>query len=195
MKYFRLLLEFSFSDLICDRILVVPSNITFDDLHTMIQAMNNWMNYHLYNFEVGTGRNSFIIEPNWQTNELETFEDRKTLDSFVTTLESVFPKKKVIQYHYDYGDGWEIGIRYLREEKNPVLTIPYCATGEGSCPPEDVGGEGGFSEFLRVYNDVDDDEHEFMAEWGRGQGFEFFDVDKCNERLSRYEDFRAILDD
>lgn len=32
----------------------VPGNITFEQLHQVIQASFSWLNYHLYKFELGS---------------------------------------------------------------------------------------------------------------------------------------------
>ena len=45
----RLRLDFLFDEFECSRILLVPAASPLDDLHTMIQACGNWLNYHLYN--------------------------------------------------------------------------------------------------------------------------------------------------
>ncbi|TYS17825.1 plasmid pRiA4b ORF-3 family protein [Rossellomorea vietnamensis] len=50
------------------------------------------------------------------------------------------------------------------------MNYPVCTDGKGSAPPEDVGGEPGFEEFLRVINDKSHPENEHMAGWGEMQG-------------------------
>ena len=54
-----------------------------------------------------------------------------------------------------------------------------------------IGGEGGPSGFLHVWDDPADPEHDYFADWGKQQGFEKYSLAKCNRRLSRWEDFRA----
>ncbi len=194
-KAFRLSLEFRFIDCACKRTLVVPARANFDDLHNMIQACNNWMNYHLYNFELSLKGKHVRIEPLWQQVELEKFDDIPSVCSDEVRLSDAFSAVRLARYSYDYGDGWEIDIKVTEEMDVPLKSLPYCANGEGDCPPEDVGGEGGFLEFQRIAADFEDPEHEYMVNWAEGQGFERFNIDACNQRLSSWEDLRAEVSD
>lgn len=58
-----------------------------------------------------------------------------------------------------------------------------CVDGEGSCSPEDVGGEGGYEDFLEVIGDPKNPEHEDMLEWGEEQEYCSFDLTEVNHRL------------
>ena len=54
-----------------------------------------------------------------------------------------------------------------------------------------VDGKGVLSRFLHAWDDLADPEHDYLADWGKQQGFEKYSLAKCNRRLSRWEDFRA----
>ncbi len=75
-----------------------------------------------------------------------------------------------MKYNYDFGDNWQhyIEVKKIIEESN--RNYPFCFEGEGNSPPEDVGGEQGFEEFLEIINDKKNPEHEDMVNWGRWQG-------------------------
>ena len=106
-------------------------------------------------------------------------------------LDEVFPRTRTALYSYDYGDGWEIDVK-LVDSKTPLTGgSPLCVAGEGDNPPEDVGAEWGFVEFLRAIADPNDPEHDDMVAWGDSQTFEHFDVASTNARLVRYDDWRA----
>jgi len=45
---------------------------------------------------------------------------------------------------------------------------PRCVAGAGACPPEDVGGTRGSSEFLRAIWDPGHPEHKAMLQWAGG---------------------------
>jgi len=55
-----------------------------------------------------------------------------------------------------------------------------------ACPPEDVGGLGGYFEFLEAMSDPQHEEHESMIQWW-GDAFDpqAFDVIQVNERLKQ----------
>jgi len=49
---FKLELTFAFDQLVCKRTMLVPAHLTFEEFHVLMQALFNWMNYHLYEFEL-----------------------------------------------------------------------------------------------------------------------------------------------
>ena len=55
---------------------------------------------------------------------------------------------------------WEL------EEASP--TLKQLEAYAKACPPEDVGGVGGYMEFLQAIHDPTHDEHVAMWEWGGG---------------------------
>ena len=52
---------------------------------------------------------------------------------------------------------------------------------EGACPPEDVGGPGGYVYFLEAWYDSEHEEHSAMREWGTGHFKEVFDMEHTNQ--------------
>lgn len=195
-RFFRLTLDFDFCELACTRTLLVPEHTTFEDFHTMIQACLNWMNYHLYDFKLmQAGEELFVSWPDYETGGdprldflMEGDEVPRWLNSATTYLDEFFPKTQEAVYSYDYGDGWEIRVRVVNRE-SIASDNPICQSGSGDAPPEDVGGEGGFEDFLRTIEDPFDEEYESMRGWGKGQGFEHFDRALANKRLSHWQDW------
>jgi hypothetical protein len=61
-----------------------------------------------------------------------------------------------------------------------------CLDGQGACPPEDVGGIGGYEQFLEALADPLHEEHDDMLVW---VGFRFdpavFSVASANVALQR----------
>lgn len=43
------------------------------------------------------------------------------------------------------------------------------------CPPEDVGGVGGYEEFMNVHNDPNHPDYEATRAWAKGQRYRKFD--------------------
>lgn len=58
--------------------------------------------------------------------------------------------------------------------------------GERACPPEDVGGGGGYQDFLDAIANPDHEEHESMLVWiGGAFDPEGFDINSVNRELRR----------
>lgn len=54
---------------------------------------------------------------------------------------------------------------------------------QGQRPPEDVGDEGGFEDFLKIIGDPNHPEHERMKEWVKMTGPREMSVGEVNFRL------------
>ncbi len=160
---------------------VVPASTTLDRLHDVIQIAMGWMNYHLYEFIIGKKR--YI--------EYEPLDyDDKGLESGKYLLGDIFRRKgRTLLYRYDFGDYWEHEL-VLEDNRyfNPQLRAPVeCLEGERACPPEDVGGVGGYGEFCRAIDDPGDFEHKRYMEWSGGDyDSEYFDLDDVNWELIKY---------
>jgi hypothetical protein len=73
---------------------------------------------------------------------------------------------KTLTYLYDFGDGWEHTIRILRfDDAEAGRKYPALIEAAGRCPPEDVGGPWGYTEFLDAIADPDHEQHDDMTEW------------------------------
>jgi hypothetical protein len=60
--------------------------------------------------------------------------------------------------------------RFQPDEKvgHPIekgMTYPLCLEGARACPPEDVGGIGGYAEFLEALADPEHERHDEFLEW------------------------------
>lgn len=110
-------------------------------------------------------------------------------DSKVTRISDVLPKsggRFQFQSEYDFGDNWHHEIMFegcLPTTKG--IRYPVCVEGERACPPEDVGGVGGYAEYLEVLADVDDDRHEEMLRWRGKFDPEKFDAGKATKFMQR----------
>ena len=86
-------------------------------------------------------------------------------------------------YVYDSGDDWQHKIELEKIIDDYEFGYPTILEGDGACPPEDVGGIPGYEEFLRVWNDQEDAEHEEMRKWGENQYYRPFDIAFRNNLL------------
>ena len=56
-------------------------------------------------------------------------------------------------------------MRIFKELKVERLLHPKCIEGEGTCPPEEVGGIPGFEKFLEIMKDKSHPERASYIEW------------------------------
>ncbi len=165
------------------RRVLVPDNISLIKLHQVFQAIMGWDDYHLHEFII----NELHYGPVDPDDDLSYDLGPKIIDEKRISLNKVLGDKKQFEYIYDYGDNW--WHKVLLEKTTPlkldeVMPIAICTGGEMACPPEDVGGIGGFYEFLEAIIDRDHDMHEDMMRWW-GEPFDpdHFDNSLVNQLL------------
>ena len=90
-----------------------------------------------------------------------------------------------MKYTYDFGDNWQHYIEVESVIDDYDKNYPVCLAGEGNAPPEDVGGEYGYEEFLTIMADKKHPEHDQMAAWAASQGYKDFNIEQVN-RAIRY---------
>ncbi len=80
-------------------------------------------------------------------------------------------KGRTFRYLYDFGDGWdhELMIEDSGFDNSERWADVFCLEGENSCPPEDVGGPPGYSEFCAIMGNPGHNEHEAFIEWYGGE--------------------------
>ena len=137
-----------------EREFIVPSGIRLDRLHAVIQAVMGWSDSHLHAFCTANGR--------------FTAHDPKSERS-ATLADVVNEGCPGFGYEYDFGDDWRHSIEvksfnYSQEVPHPI----HCLTAKGACPPEDVGGSGGYERFCEIINDSRHPEHKEMRDWVYG---------------------------
>jgi hypothetical protein len=182
------------------RQLIVPLNRTFFQFHETLQTAFTWMDSHLHEFyildqtatgsEINWNHPAFTEEGyqpvlNLVSNEeaIEFPKDMKMKLEEGVKLSDYIPESKVLVYHYDFGDSWRHKIEVTRVIDEYENNHPVCIDGAGDAPPEDVGGEPGYAEFLGVMANPDDPEYEDMKQWVIMQGYERFDKEKINLML------------
>jgi hypothetical protein len=170
------------------RRLRVPGTITFEQLHHVIQASFGWLNYHLYNFQLGS--TVFAQGDSVYTDEDLYGAGSKRFDPDANLIGAFLSKGDELVYEYDFGDGWIHDIvveKQLKELKK--YATPLCLGGARHRPPEDVGGLGGYESFLESIRDPKDPEREDNLRWAQkdtgGRLFdpEYFYIDEVNSRL------------
>jgi hypothetical protein len=157
------------------RKLLVPSGITLDILHAVLQTVMGWEDSHPHEFSASKSPYTPL--------EKETG----------VRLDTVLGKEgDNLRYIYDFGDHWQHTIKL---EKVLPLTddFPKCVDGERACPPEDCGGIPGYEQILHAMRNPDDTDSEDLFEWV-GEEFDpdYFNSDLINEALADFVVVPAI---
>jgi Plasmid pRiA4b ORF-3-like protein len=138
----------------------VRSDITLEDLHRVLRVVMGWTDSHMHAFRsVGRGAKVRTGSP-----AVERDQERRTrLDELLRK-----PKERMV-YEYDFGDSWEHEVLLERVVDDPAgARYPWVLEGARACPPEDVGGVGGYASFLQAMRDARHPEHDEMLEWHGG---------------------------
>ena len=135
-----------------------------------------WYDCHLHQFEIGDAIYGVV--------DLEDMFDVR--DERKARLCDAVPAAGAwFVYVYDFGDNWthEIIVEEI-SAADPSLAAPICLAGERACPPEDVGGPGGYDELLRVLRNPRHPEFKHLRAWA-GESFdpEVFDPESVNASL------------
>jgi len=113
------------------------------DLHKVIQTAMGWTNSHLHQFVKG----QVILEPMPEDDFMEMLGTNYA----GYTIDRLLKKKNdKIRYEYDFGDGWDHAITLEKIHEDFGDELPICTDGAMNCPPEDVGGIGGFQHFKKA---------------------------------------------
>ncbi len=168
------------------RRVVVPADMTLDQLHDVIQIAMGWTNSHLHEFIGDGGRfdGGAFREPGPDLDELD--DDAASEKNHTVADLAPRPKSKFV-YEYDFGDGWRHDVTVEKIlAPDPALKHPVCLAGKNACPPEDCGGIGGYYDMLKKLADPSDPEHDETKEWlGDEWDSAHFDLDQVNAALKR----------
>ena len=151
-------------------------------LHDYIQAAMGWDDWHLWGFDaIRYGERA-----HWSPDEEFGAGADATLFEVMDFLEG----KQEFTYTYDYGDSWKHKIRIgkiqpAREDRR----YPYLVSGTGRCPPEDIGGEWGYADFLQALENPDSEYREDYA--GYIEGYKNWDPEdaQLDARRSKLEPY------
>jgi len=157
----RLRIELSDMDPPIWRRVDVPADFPLRRVHDVIQAVFDWLDYHLHQFEIG---DRLYGAPEYDDAEIggaRLYSDRNIrlgalLDRGVERF----------VYRYDFGDDWEhvVTVEGVLEPEEGV-DYPILVDGARRAPPEDCGGPPGFDAFLEAMLDEAHEEHEAVMDW------------------------------
>ncbi|SDI41590.1 plasmid pRiA4b ORF-3 family protein [Natribacillus halophilus] len=163
------------------RKIIVPVHMTFDQLHRVIQEAFYWQNSHLHEYYIFASDKEGLqpivnLVPDEESLEFE--RDIPTKLEFGIKLSEYLPA--MMKYLHDFGDDWVHKIEVEEMMDDFDKNYPVCLEAYGNAPPEDVGGEGGYEEFLNIMADEHHPDHTEMLRWGRFQGYKDVDIEKIN---------------
>jgi hypothetical protein len=150
-------------------------------LHHVVQAAFGWSDAHLHEFDVG-GRlfgNMKKIDTELREDVLD--ERKEALSAAAVELGATFG------YAYDFGDGWEHRIVVERVDNiDEPMGYARVLAGERACPPEDVGGPGGYDALVTAITSAPESEE------AKGY-FDWVGVDYDPEQFDRHAANAALL--
>ncbi|MFZ1235399.1 MAG: plasmid pRiA4b ORF-3 family protein [Prevotella sp.] len=180
----------------------VNENLSFDDLHMVIQFLFGWKNEHMYQFSPKGWRSfpciKYVFEDDEEVEYIplsspETFPYGERYDAEKIKLSDYFKalKQKMV-YIYDFGDDWFHTIELI-EMTDEALLYPICTGGKGSHLVEDSGGIFGFYNLVEAINTPQHPDNKEYREWlgmKRGERWdlnEFYlrDINECLREMWR----------
>ncbi|MGD0084963.1 MAG: plasmid pRiA4b ORF-3 family protein [Acidimicrobiales bacterium] len=159
------------------RRVLVPGSVRLDKLHLIFQDVMGWTNSHLHAFRMSGALYGMQFD--------DYPEDE--LDETKFAVASVIGPGDRFIYEYDFGDSWDHEVVIERVSRvRPVLKFAVCIDGANACPPEDVGGTGGYEELLEVLADPTHEDYKHYSSWaGREFDATKFDLAQVNAALQR----------
>lgn len=163
----------------------LPSDLSLDRVHSLLQRVMGWSDDHLHHFVSGDD----LYGPDSERYLMPSSIDQGSvgIDERTVRLDEVLVEPgDRLWYEYDFGDSWA-HILELEEvlESDPAATSARCLAGARACPPEDCGGIWGYANILRVLADPPGPELDELHEW-LGTDFDpaSFDPDRVNAALA-----------
>ncbi len=158
----------------------VADDLTFFELHHVVQQVMGWYGGHLHLFDLGGFHiaDAELLAEGWNDG---ADEQKARLKRYIKQ-----PGQK-LRYEYDFGDDWEHEL--LLEKILPAeadVHYPRCLKGKRACPPEDCGGVWGYADLLAAMVDENHPEREMYEEWLEDEfDPEAFDLEAVNEILAQ----------
>lgn len=139
----------------------VNDDLTFYQLHRVIQQAMGWGGYHMHEFDVARQRvgtrdaeDAMFMAPN------EMIPERST------RVGQLLGRCRKFRYWYDFGDDWWHTIAVeKRLPADPEAAPAVLVAGENACPPEDCGGPWGYADLLDSLRDPASEGYADACDW------------------------------
>ena len=166
------------------RLIEVPANYSFWDLHVAVQDAMGWLDYHLHAFRILNSATGEVEEIGIPGDE-PLDDEHDCLPGWEVPVAEYFrhPGDRA-EYEYDFGDGWkhEVVLEAIAD-RAPKTKYPRCLGGARACPPEDCGGTRGYEQMLSIIQDPSDEEYESTVDWLGGH----YDPDTFDPNAVRFD--------
>jgi hypothetical protein len=172
-------IELRDSDPLIWRQVEVPTSITLEVLHDVIQIVMGWLDRHFWEFKIGKQRYGLPMDEDWGAVPcIEATE--------VCLRDVLKPRKTMIDYLYDFGDDWahRLTVTDIRQGE-PGVSYPRYIAGEWAGPPEDSGGIPGFYSILDARADPEHPNHAEITQWFNHYDPKMIDEVLLNAGLAR----------
>lgn len=168
------------------RRVIMPAGATFNRLHEIIQQMTNFESYFTdqpyHFFEVRVDGLCITDNP----VQREELKGSKRLTPKLPTrvkIDKYLEEHKQLMYTYDFGDDWRFSIELEEIVEDYHFGFPTLLDGEGTAPPEDVGGPPGYELFLAIMEDPTHPEYDHLKQWVSNARYEPYDKNRINQSL------------
>lgn len=162
------------------RKLIVPADITFIQLHKILQAAFTWHDSHLFEFAVYTNETDEEPVVTLVPDEEGVIEQEEARFIWNVPISEYLPQNRYLLYRYDFGDNWKHIIEVTGVMEAYEGDAPICISGNGNVPPEDVGGDYAYEEFLKIMADPGHKEYKDTKLWSEQQRYQPFDLKEVN---------------
>lgn len=192
---FALEMELMGSPVPVKRCLHIPENMNLGYVQEVLMLAMGWEGFHLKEIRFGGITYFTRMAGGENPEEMEEFPQR---DSFQYTLGDLLKlPSDTFTFIYDLGDDWKHIVKLTdvlpnRDDHTDGDYVgAHLISGQGACPPEDVGGVDGYADMLKSFAGPNDEERESYFKWlGREFDPEFFDL---HELQNRVEDFQRVI--
>ena len=141
------------------RDLIIPENITFDELDDILKTLWGFNGYHLSSFFIKAYNLDIMDKKISQDSMIDADYDTNT-----TLINDFFDNYNKITYWYDFGDNWQFDIEIKKKidyDKNYVTIKRY----KGKYNPiEDCKGPYGLSEIVYYAENPDEKDDSYFCE-------------------------------
>ena len=124
------------------RDLIIPANITFNDLDIILKLLWDFAGGHLSQFSFPN--ENIFISPN---NTYDSFNE--TIDGSKEIIDEFFEVFKKCYWEYDFGDGWSFTIE-IKKIIDSDVDYPVIKRFKGEYNPmDDIGGVWGLENLIK----------------------------------------------
>lgn len=158
----------------------IAETATFWDLHVALQNVMGWEDCHVHMFTV-FNCDKTTKDAHWRPiadiGVPHEFNPDVLPDWDIKVADYLDSDSKIL-YEYDFGDSWIHQIEFEGYfERITGQRYPQCLDGAMSCPPEDIGGIGGYYNFVEIMSNKKHPEYRDMFGW-YGKTFDASKFDK-----------------